>query len=76
MEILNGYLTYGVKDIPRSACVTVDSRHELPVIGNSDFVYMVIDENAVYRWDDNELLYFCVGRDYAEIDLINGGKAE
>lgn len=58
MEILNGYLTYGVKDIPRSACVTVDSRHELPVIGNSDFVYMVIDENAVYRWDDNELLYF------------------
>lgn len=75
MAILEGFLSYGIHDIPRSACVTVESRYELPTIGNSDYVYMVIDENAVYRWDDNNLMYFCVGRDYAEINVINGGNA-
>lgn len=49
---------------------------ELPSVGEKNGIYFVIDENATYRWDDEELKYFCVGRDYKDIDVINGGNAD
>lgn len=56
--------------------VTVKSRGELPSIGSADIVYIVEDENAVYRCDATSLKYFSVGRDYNEIEVIYGGAAE
>lgn len=55
--------------------LTVKSRGELPSIGSADIVYIVEDENAVYRWDTTNLKYFSVGRDYNEIEVIYGGSA-
>jgi len=55
--------------------LTVKSRGELPNIGSADIVYIVEDENAVYRWDTTNLKYFSVGRDYNEIEVIYGGSA-
>ena len=55
--------------------VTVDTRNKLPNLGNSGTTYFVKDENATYRWDDTDLKYYCVGRDYQEIKVINGGNA-
>lgn len=55
--------------------VPVQSKANLPNIGSENTIYIVKDENAVYRWDDTNLLYYCVGRDYNEIKVINGGTA-
>ena len=49
---------------------------ELPSIGDANTVYVVTGENAAYRWDDTLLQYVCVGRDYNEIEQINGGTAD
>lgn len=56
--------------------IQVATLSELPSIGEKNGIYFVIDENATYRWDDTNLKYECVGRDYKEIKLINGGNAE
>ena len=55
--------------------VTVKSRGELPNVGSADIVYIIEDENAIYRWDATNLKYFSVGRDYNEIEVIYGGSA-
>ena len=55
--------------------VTVKSREELPKVGSADIVYIIEDENAIYRWDATNSEYFSVGRDYNEIEVIYGGSA-
>ena len=55
--------------------VTVKSREELPGVGSADIVYIIEDENAIYRWDATNSKYFSVGRDYNEIEVIYGGSA-
>lgn len=55
--------------------VTVKSYGELPNVGSADIVYIIEDENAIYRWDATNLKYFSVGRDYNEIEVIYGGSA-
>lgn len=52
------------------------SIYDLPNRGNSESLYMVGEENACYRWDEDNSKYFCVGRDYNEIEIIIcGGNA-
>ena len=46
---------------------------EFPSIGNTGEIYIDISANKIYRWDDEKLLYFCIGSDYNEIEIINGG---
>lgn len=48
---------------------------EFPSVGDPYKIYIATEENAVYRYDENQLFYFCVGRDYEQIDVINGGVA-
>lgn len=55
--------------------VTVKSKGELPEVGSADIVYIIEDENAIYRWDATNSKYFSVGRDYNEIEVIYGGSA-
>ena len=74
-KVLNGLLGVGILQVESDAVVRVNNRLDLPTVGNSQNIYFVIGENAVYRWDEEKLLYFCVGRDYEEISLINGGTA-
>ena len=56
--------------------VQVESKTNLPNVGSEGTVYFVKDENATYRWDETGLKYYCTGRDYREIKVINGGNAE
>ena len=55
--------------------VTVKSYGELPNVGSADIVYIIEDENAIYRWDATNSEYCSVGRDYNEIEVIYGGSA-
>lgn len=56
--------------------VQVEALANLPNVGSENTVYFVKDENATYRWDEAGLKYYCTGRDYREIKVINGGSAE
>ena len=56
--------------------VQVEALANLPNVGSENTVYFVKDENATYRWDEAGLKYYCTGRDYQEIKVINGGNAE
>ena len=46
-----------------------------PNLGNPATVYLVDDESACYKWDADLLRYICVGRDWKDIEVIDGGHA-
>lgn len=52
-----------------------DTHYNFPAVGDARVLYVAGKENAVYRWDEKDLKYFCVGRDYTELNEINGGNA-
>lgn len=49
----------------------VESFSNLPAVGDKKVQYVVRDENATYRWDEDELKYYCIGRDYNNIEIID-----
>lgn len=53
--------------------VVADNIYEFPTIGSEETLYCSLAENAVYRWSAEVRHYICVGRDYSEIEIINGG---
>ncbi len=57
----------------RSDIITKDSYLEFPTVGKVDALYVDAAENSIYRWDDTNLKYYCIGRDYKEIEVIRGG---
>lgn len=48
---------------------------DFPTIGKENVVYIDELQNAVYRWDDENIKYYCVGKDYEKIDIILGGDS-
>lgn len=55
--------------------IQVNTRAELPNVGSPSVLYIVKGENASYYWDETGSKYYCAGRDYREITVINGGNA-
>lgn len=49
---------------------------QFPATGKINHTYIALQENAMYRWDSENLVYKCIGRDYMNIKQINGGSAE
>ncbi len=49
----------------------VDSYLHFPVVGNVNHLYIDTTDNATYRWNQDDLHYYCIGRDWEKIDLIN-----
>lgn len=62
---LEGQTTHAVQEY--------DSFIDFPTVGMVGQLYIDEETNSCYRWDDNELKYFCVGTDYTQIEIINGG---
>lgn len=48
------------------------NRFEFPNIGKADMLYIALDEKAVYIFDGEKNIYRCVGRNYEEIEIIQG----
>ena len=48
------------------------NRFEFPNIGKVDMLYIALDEHAAYIFDDEQNVYHCIGRDYREIEIIQG----
>ena len=53
--------------------VNAQTIYDFPTVGDDGVVYCCIGENAVYRWSPDLGHYVCVGRDYTEVQIINGG---
>lgn len=52
-----------------------DNRFEFPSVGEADKLYIAKDENSIYRWDEDEMVYTALGLQAEDIKLINGGNA-
>ena len=48
---------------------------EFPSVGDPLMLYIATDENAMYRFDEDEMSYIPLGLQTDDIDLINGGNA-
>ena len=73
---INGSVTIGGQ-IGKAQSVYVrelefKNRFEFPSIGKVDMLYIALDEKAVYIFDDEQNVYHCVGRNYEEIEIIQG----
>lgn len=53
--------------------VTASTYASLPSVGQEACVYVVKNQNKTYRWDDTDNRYYCIGSDYNDINIINGG---
>ena len=51
------------------------NRFEFPNTGVVGLLYVAIDENAIYYWDQSASIYRCAGRNYQEVQTIYGGNA-
>ena len=52
-----------------------ENKLAFPTVGADDVIYLDKDDNAIYRFDGEKLMYYCVGRDYEKIKVLNGGNA-
>lgn len=52
-----------------------DSRFHFPNIGDAGVLYGDTTENKLYRYDPDDGKYYCVGSDYNDITVIDGGHA-
>lgn len=55
--------------------ITKSSVSEFPSVGNEACVYVDKSQNRQYRWDDTVLKYYCIGSNWSDIQIINGGSA-
>lgn len=70
---LGGRISAGIVD--NTKIIQCSSIYEFPNRGDTGKIYIDTSENASYRWDEAASKYYCVGRDYQEIDTISGGTA-
>lgn len=52
-----------------------NSIYEFPGVGEEGILYLNTSTNSIYRWDDDNIKYYCVGSDYNNIEIINGGSS-
>lgn len=57
---------------PAEKIISMDSYLNFPSVGHSNQIYIDASENTTYRWDDESLKYYCIGRDYMNIKIIDG----
>ncbi len=51
------------------------SYYDFPTVGEPHVLYVDTSDDATYRWDADNLKYYCVGRDFTNIQVIDGGNA-
>lgn len=58
--------------------VTVNAETDLPEVGDSNTTYYVLDNNSIYRWQEETQSYISFGggtADFEDINIIHGGNA-
>ena len=62
-------------DIHSVLIIKKDSLDQFSLIGEEKYLYIDSSTNKSYRWDDTDLKYYCVGSDYSQINIIDGGSS-
>lgn len=80
MEILSQYKEETDAQIEqlenaKSEVIQEVSYLNFPNIGNPNNIYIDTTQNFGYRWDPNELKYYCFSSNYNDINIINGGSS-
>lgn len=47
-----------------------------PTIGDQHAIYVDTTTNAIYRWDDNNIKYYCLAFDPDKEYIMQGGNAK
>lgn len=48
---------------------------QFPAVGKAKTIYIDRQNNKIFRWDDDNIKYYCIGNDYENIQIINCGDA-
>lgn len=80
-ELSPGIYEYYTRKESRELFATKDvvstyvTHYEFPNRGKEAALYIATEENKVYRWDQDTATYYCVGSNYEDIKIIDGGEA-
>jgi hypothetical protein len=78
IAVRNGYTgteAEWIESLNTSPLRRFNSKYEFPNIGATAYLYIDLRENKLYRWDSNFKKYYCVGSNYNDITVIDGGNA-
>lgn len=60
--------------IGRASCIVEATTFlEFPSVGRGNTLYVDKSANKTYRWDEELYHYLCVGADYEDVGIIDGG---
>ena len=75
---INGIVLTGDKtsdDLNISPIITASTHFNFPNVGKENVLYIAKEENKTYRYDAEDSMYYVVGSDYMDINMIDGGNA-
>ena len=78
LDIYNSELLKHINDLIEKSKDTVleyTSSLQFPTVGKTKTIYVDITASKIYRWDDDNIKYYCIGSDYNNINLINCGDS-
>lgn len=70
---------YNKREIDRmlgEMCVLLKSTYfDFPNVGENNVLYVDESDSATYVWNEENATYTCIGRDFTNINIIDGGDA-
>ena len=78
LEIYNSELLKHIKDLIgeyNDKVLEYTSSIKFTTVGKINTIYIDMNGNKIYRWDDDNTKYYCIGSNYEEINLINCGDS-
>lgn len=78
LNIYNDELLKHIQDLIEKSKDTVleyASSLQFPAVGKERTIYVDQENNKIFRWDDDNIKYYCIGSDYENIKIINCGDA-
>lgn len=74
-SVVSSAVIYELNDKVESASNKVQTYNTLanfPTTGDKNTIYIETETNKAYRWDDENIRFYCIGSDYNQIDIIDG----
>lgn len=72
LQLFTGSEWVQINEVPKLV-ITVKTMTDLPKVGNVLCIYIDKETNRSYRQDDDDTKYYCIGSDWQDIKMINGG---
>lgn len=72
LQLFTGSEWVQINEVPKLV-ITVKTMTDLPKVGNVLCIYIDKETNRSYRQDDDDIKYYCIGSDWQDINIINGG---